>query len=81
VSVAELEGLWFHALDTAVTAVHDGELAETLDPDFCVMELRRIRAEREWLAHFTWPERRRGRPASVVRRSADPGAARWRSTG
>jgi hypothetical protein len=59
VSVAELKGLWFHAFDAAVTAVHDDELAETLDPDFCDMELRRIRAERE-LTRFEWPARRRG---------------------
>jgi hypothetical protein len=61
VSVAELKGLWFHALDAAVAAVHDGELAKTLDPDFCLIQLRRIRAEREWLARFAWPERVRGR--------------------
>lgn len=59
-SAAELEGLWLRAFDAAATAVRDGELAETLDHEFCVLELRRIRAEREWLARFEWPFRPHG---------------------
>jgi len=60
VSAAELEGLWSHALDAAVVAVQDADRADIVDHEFCVLELRRIRAEREWLARFEWPFRRRG---------------------
>jgi len=62
VSVSELQGLWSRAFGVAVTAIHDAQLAETLEPDFCALELRRIQAEREWLARFDWPFRARGRP-------------------
>jgi hypothetical protein len=51
----ELKTLWRHALDTADAAIDAGRRAGTLAPAFCALELRHIRAEREWLSSVRLP--------------------------
>jgi hypothetical protein len=54
-TVPELKALWRHALDTADGAIDAGRKAGTLAPDFCALELRHIRREREWLTEIKLP--------------------------
>ena len=50
-----LEAHWSRALDVALHAIGAGRAANTLTRSFCVLELRHIQGERQWLANVRWP--------------------------